>query len=54
VENKFHDIIELLKKGDAKTAWHKLGEHLHGPGGGGVHTNDGGNNGPPPPPTKQP
>jgi hypothetical protein len=54
VENKFHDIIELLKNGDAKAAWHKLGEHLHGEQDGGGVQPQGGPTIPPVKPTPKP
>jgi hypothetical protein len=52
VSTEFHEIIELLKQGEAKKAWHLLGIHLHDdkPDDGGVHTNSGGNSPPPPVP----
>jgi hypothetical protein len=58
----FSEVIALLENGEGKSAFHKLGEKLHGEkavtDAGNVHTLDegSGNNTPPPPPppTKNP
>lgn len=48
----FTEVIDLLKNGEARAAWHKLGELLHGDKDAStVHTLDEGSGGTQPPPT---